>query len=93
MPAEWEPHEATWLAWPHESPTGPASSRRSRGLYGEIVRHLARVERVRILVQGRDTEESVRKLLKKCHADLAAVDFFHHPTNRSWTPATTVRSS
>jgi agmatine deiminase len=46
---------------------------------------LARVERVRILVQDRDAEESARRILKKCHADLAAVEFFHHPTNRSWT--------
>jgi len=49
------------------------------------VRHLARVERVRILVENADAERAVRKILQACHADLAAVDFFHHPTNRSWT--------
>jgi len=85
MPAEWEPHEATWLAWPHEKSDWPGKFAPIPWLYGEIVRHLARVERVRILVQDRDAEESVRKLLKKCHAELAAVEFFHHSTNRSWT--------
>ena len=85
MPAEWEPHEATWLAWPHEKSDWPGKFAPIPWLYGEIVRHLARVERVRILVQDRDAEEGVRKVLKKCHADLAAVEFFHHPTNRSWT--------
>src|SRR5581483_8962528 len=37
------------------------------------------------LVQDRDAEESARRILKKCHAELAAVEFFHHPTDRSWT--------
>jgi len=85
MPAEWEPHEATWLAWPHEKSDWPGKFAPIPWLYGEIVRHLARVERVRILVQDRDSEEGARKILKKCHAELAAVEFFHHPTNRSWT--------
>ena len=85
MPAEWEPHEATWLAWPHEKSDWPGKFAPIPWLYGEIVRQLARVERVRILVQDGDAEESVRRILKKCHADLDAVEFFHHPTNRSWT--------
>ncbi len=85
MPAEWEPHEATWLAWPHEKSDWPGKFAPIPWLYGEIVRHLARVERVRILVRDADAEQSVRRVLKKCHADLAAVEFFHHPTNRSWT--------
>ncbi len=85
MPAEWEPHEATWLAWPHEKSDWPGKFAPVPWLYGEIVRHLARVERVRILVQDRDAEEGARKILKKCHAELAAVEFFQHATNRSWT--------
>jgi len=85
MPAEWEPHEATWLAWPHEKSDWPGKFAPIPWLYGEIVRHLARVERVRILVRDRDAEEGVRKILKKCHVEMAAVEFFHHPTNRSWT--------
>jgi agmatine deiminase len=82
MPAEWEPHEATWLAWPHEKSDWPGKFEPIAWLYGEIVRHLARVERVRIITED---EERVRKILRKCHADLDAVEFFHHPTNRSWT--------
>ncbi len=85
MPAEWEPHEATWLAWPHEKSDWPGKFAPIPWLYGEIVRHLSRVERVRILVQDRDAEEAARRILKKCHAELAAVEFFHHPTDRSWT--------
>ena len=85
MPAEWEPHAATWLAWPHESSDWPGKFAPIPWLYGEIVRLLARVERVRILVEHADAEHNVRRILKKCHADLNAVEFFHHPTNRSWT--------
>ena len=50
MPAEWEPHDATWLAWPHEKSDWPGKFEPIPWLYGEIVRHLTRVERVRILV-------------------------------------------
>ena len=82
MPAEWEPHEATWLAWPHEKSDWPGKFEPVPWLYGEIVRHLARVERVRIITED---EDRVRKILRKCHVDLSAVEFFRHATNRSWT--------
>jgi len=85
MPAEWERHEATWIAWPHETSEWPGKFAPIPWLYGEIVRWLARVERVRILVANAEAEQGVRRILKKCHADLNAVDFFHHATNRSWT--------
>ena len=53
MPAEWEPHHATWLAWPHERTDWPGKFAPIPWVYADIVRHLARVERVRILVQER----------------------------------------
>ncbi|HEY4359462.1 MAG TPA: agmatine deiminase family protein [Bryobacteraceae bacterium] len=84
MPAEWEPHEATWLAWPHEKSDWPGKFAPIPWVYGEIVRHLARVERVRIVVEDADAQQSVIRILKKCHVDLAAVDFHLHPTDRSW---------
>jgi agmatine deiminase len=82
MPAEWEPHARTWLAWPHEKSDWPGKFEPIPWLYGEIVRHLARVERVCIITED---ENRVRKILHKCHVDLNAVEFFPHPTNRSWT--------
>jgi agmatine deiminase len=85
MPAEWEPHEATWLAWPHEKSDWPEKFAPIPWLYGEIVRQLARVERVRILVNDTDAEQGARRILKKCSTDLNAVEFYHHPTDRSWT--------
>ena len=85
MPAEWEPHEATWLAWPHERTDWPGKFAPIPWVYAEIVRHLARVERVRILAGSRDEREQARRILARSGADLAAVKFFIVPTNRGWT--------
>ncbi len=85
MPAEWEPHEATWLAWPHEVTDWPGKFAAIPWVYGDIVRRLARVEIVRILVNDPQAERKARAVLRKCGADLHRVEFFHHPTNRSWT--------
>jgi agmatine deiminase len=84
MPAEWEPHEATWLGWPHERTDWPGKFGPIPWVYAEIVRHLARVERVRILVEGKEAEAAARRVLKKSGADLAALEFFRIPTNRGW---------
>lgn len=85
MPAEWERHEATWLAWPHERTDWPGKFAPIPWVYADIVRHLARVERVRILAQDRAEERAARRILQKSGADLSAVEFFIAPTNRGWT--------
>ena len=85
MPAEWEPHEATWMAWPHNHDDWPGRFAPIPWVYAEIVRKLARVERVRILVQDRAAEAAARRILRKSAANLAAVEFFHAPTDRGWT--------
>jgi len=85
MPAEWEPHEATWLAWPHEVTDWPGKFEPIPWVYGEIVRHLSRVEKVRILVEDGEVEEKARRVLKNCHVGMQAVEFFHVTTDRSWT--------
>jgi agmatine deiminase len=84
MPAEWEPHAATWLAWPHEKTDWPGKFAPIPWVYADIVRHLSQVERVRILVANAGAEQSVRRILKMAGANLPAVDFFHVPTNRGW---------
>ena len=85
MPAEWERHEATWLAWPHERTDWPGKFEPIPWVYADIVRHLARVERVRILVDSAEERARARRILTKTGADPAAVDFFVVPTNRGWT--------
>jgi agmatine deiminase len=84
MPAEWDPHEATWLAWPHELTDWPGKFAPIPWAFAEIVRHLARVERVHLLVENRAAESRVKAILKKSHVNMDAVVFFRIPTDRSW---------
>jgi len=84
MPAEWEPHEATWLGWPHELTDWPGKFAPIPWAFAEIVRHLSAVERVYLLVANRATESRVRTILKKSGASFDAVDFFRVPTDRGW---------
>lgn len=85
MPAEWERHEATWLGWPKNKSDWPGKFQPIPWVYGEIVRHLSRSERVRILVDDEALEKSARKVLAKAGADLVKVEFLRIPTDRGWT--------
>ncbi len=84
MPAEWEPHEATWIAWPHERSDWPGRFDGVRWTYTEIVRRLGESERVEILVQDSAHERSARRTLRAGNVDLTAVRFWSIPTDRSW---------
>lgn len=84
MPAEWERHEATWIAWPHNEDDWPGRFEPIPWVYAEIVRKLAEAERVRILVAHDNLQESARNILKKVGANLDAVEFFTVPTDRVW---------
>jgi agmatine deiminase len=84
MPAEWEPHAATWLGWPHELTDWPGKFAPIPWAFAEIVRHLSRVERVFLLVENREAQAQVRSILKKSGASLDAVEFCVAPTDRGW---------
>jgi agmatine deiminase len=84
MPAEWERHEATWLAWPHHEADWPGKMETIRWVYGEMVRKIAPGEVVRILVRHGAEEQLARRQLAHAGADLKRVQFIQHPTNRSW---------
>jgi len=84
LPAEWEPHEATWLSWPHELTDWPGKFSPIPWAFAEIIRHLARIERVFLLVEDRVAETRARAMLEKAGASLEAVSFFHIPTDRGW---------
>jgi agmatine deiminase len=84
MPAEWEPHRATWLAWPHERSDWPGKFAPIPWVYGDIARNLARVERVRILVRDAAAKRQAREILEKSDADLDAIDLYIVPTDRGW---------
>src|SRR5439155_8035849 len=85
IPAEWEPHRATWLGWPHNPTDWPGKLDTIRWVYGEIVRKIAPGELVRVLVNSRAEEKLARRYLARARADVKRVEFIAHPTNRGWT--------
>ncbi len=84
MPAEWETHAATWLGWPHNRTDWPGKFQPIPWVYAEIVRNLARGERVEILVNDARTEEQARVVLDKANALSGNVHFRSAVTNRGW---------
>ena len=85
MPAEWEPHHATWIGWPHNASDWPGKFAPIPWVYGEIVRKLVPGEVVRILVNSAAHERQARRVLERVGVDQARVEFFRFPTNRGWT--------
>ena len=85
MTAEWERHQATWIAWPHNHSDWPGKFESVPWVYADIVRHLSRVEDVNIIVRSTHERDSVRKLLSQCHVALKRVKFSEWPTDRAWT--------
>ena len=84
MPAEWEPHSATWLGWPHNKTDWPGKFQPIPWVYAEIVRNLARNEVVELLVNDARAEEQARDMLDKANALSANVRFRRVRTNRGW---------
>jgi agmatine deiminase len=85
LPAEWEPHAATWIGWPHNTTDWPGRFGPIPWAYVEIVRWLAKGEIVRILVQDRVQESRVRRILARSGVDASRVEYFRIPTDRGWT--------
>lgn len=85
MPAEWESHDATWLAWPHYKDDWPGKFEPIPWVYAEIIRHLARCERVELIVNDAASEKRARKTLDRANALNENIRFHRWPTNRVWT--------
>jgi agmatine deiminase len=85
MPAEWEPHAATWLAWPHFKDDWPGKFEPIPWVYAEIIRHLARHERVELVVNDAASEKRAIRVLDRANALSDNVRFHRWPTNRVWT--------
>lgn len=83
MPAEWGAHAATWVAWPHQRDDWPGKFQPIGWVYAEIIRHLARSERVRLVVRAQDAP-TARSRLGRAGADLSQVDFIPLATDRTW---------
>ncbi|HQU92074.1 MAG TPA: agmatine deiminase family protein [Pyrinomonadaceae bacterium] len=85
MPAEWEPHEAVWLGWPHNPADWPGKIAAIHFVYAEIVRRIVDSEKARIIVSDATHEAKARAVLAKSNVPLERIEFFHVPSNRGWT--------
>jgi agmatine deiminase len=85
MPAEWEPHAATFLAWPHEKSDWPGKFEVIPWVFAELARLITRSERVRLIVRNAADRKHARAVLAAAGVDLSLVDFIVAGTDRSWT--------
>ncbi len=84
MPAEWEPHAATWLAWPHHHADWPGKFEPIPWVYAEIIRNLAKHERVELIVNNATAARQARRVLERAEAFSDNVRLHRWPTNRVW---------
>jgi agmatine deiminase len=84
MPGEWETHEATWLAWPHNRSDWPGKYSPIPWVYADIVRHLVRGERVHMIVNDQVWEDRARAVLLRAHVPLGQIEFHRWRTDRGW---------
>jgi agmatine deiminase len=87
MPAEWEPHAATWLAWPHKRESWPDKFEPIPPLYARLVQTLAQFEPVHILAGGKDPQTGVALIeqAKSLVGDVPNVTLHDIATNDAWT--------
>jgi agmatine deiminase len=85
MPAEWEPHAATFLAWPHEASDWPGKFEVIPWVFAEIARVITQSERVRLIVRNAADRKHATAVFSSSGVDLKQVDFITAATDRSWT--------
>ena len=96
MPAEWEPHQATWIAWPYLEEDWPGKLSAVNWVYTEIVRVLSESERVEILCHNEEIRAHAAELLALTHVPVERFRLHVVPNNRSWlrdSAPTAVRSA
>lgn len=84
MPAEWEPHEATWLSWPHNLGSWPGKFEPVPAIFAEMVAALHEHEEVRILAGSDELEASARQALRARGCESANVRFLRIATDDAW---------
>jgi agmatine deiminase len=83
MPAEWEPHQATWVSWPHKEASWPGKLETVFPIFSQMVAALARSETVHINVCNDEMEHRARSFLHQARA-AGDIRFHHFPTNDAW---------
>jgi agmatine deiminase len=83
MPAEWEPHQATWVSWPHKEASWPGKIETIKPVFARMVADISRSETVHVNVNDDRMEAEARRLLTEL-GPLGEVVFHRLPTNDAW---------
>jgi agmatine deiminase len=84
FPAEWAPHTATWLSWPHKEESWPGKIATIYRPYCEFIKAVSEGELVRINVVNEQMAAFAKEQLLAVGADLKRIEFFEFPTNDAW---------
>ena len=84
FPAEFAPHVATWLSWPHKEASWPGKIHTIFPYYAQFIKELTKGEKVNINVVDLAMKEFATSWLQKAEVDMSRVEFFMHPTNDAW---------
>ncbi|NDB53704.1 MAG: agmatine deiminase family protein [Chitinophagaceae bacterium] len=84
FPAEFAPHVATWLSWPHKEASWPGKIHSIFPSYAQFIKELVKGEEVKINVVNTAMQQFATQTLEKAGVDLSRVQFFLHPTNDAW---------
>ena len=80
MPAEWAPHRATWLSWPHNLETWPTQLETVREIWVRMIQALADGEEVNLLVNDDRTQHDVAVWLNEVGATMEHISILKIPT-------------
>jgi len=84
FPAEFAPHAATWLSWPHKEASWPGKINAIYPSYVKFIKELIKGERVKINVVDAAMQQQATDWMTRFDVDLSTIDFFIHPTNDAW---------
>jgi len=85
LPAEWEPHEATWISWPRNASDWPGKFAAIPWVFAEMARAIVPGELLRVIVASAAHEARARRVLRRAGVDLSRVIFHRIPSDRGWT--------
>ncbi|WP_188747980.1 agmatine deiminase family protein [Parapedobacter defluvii] len=84
FPAEWHPHRATWLSWPHKEASWPGKIDEVYRPYCQFIEEVSTGEQVCINVADAAMQAAATNHLTEAGVDLSKIEFYHHPTDDAW---------
>lgn len=84
FPAEFAPHTATWLSWPHKEASWPGKLNLIYLPYAQFIKAVSEGEKVHINVNDEEMKDFATQHLLSAGVNMSQIKFFLHPTNDAW---------